>query len=194
VERSKRDQLFLPILTVCALTICALLSVLAVSLINRRRRKFDVPLLPQNIDHVDGKLYEQLCRQRALDSPQKVAVVETGKRSKTSSTSSWPGDEPAPIATDLDIGTGHVLLAFLQRHLEQPDEMAKQWESVRDYVPQEVQTLEAEKAENAAKNIDPAVVPCEGKWRTHLGILYLIIGPFQMTIRVSDFMRIKPIT
>ena len=162
MERSQRDQLFVPILAVCALTICALLSVLAASLINRRRHKAGGPLLPQTVDQVDGKLYEQLCRQRAADSPRTVAVVETagGARSKHSSTSSWPGDESAPTCTDLDIGTGHVLLAFLQKHLEQPDEMAKQWDSVRDYDPQETQTLAAQNAENAAKNIDANVLPC----------------------------------
>lgn len=167
MERSQRDQLFVPILAVCALTICALLSVLAASLITRRRHKAGSgPLLPQTVDQTDGKLYEQLCRQRAADSPRTVAVVETtgggGARSKHSSTSSWPGDESAPptAGTDLDIGTGHVLLAFLQKHLEQPEEMAKQWESVRNYAPHEAQTLIAQSSENTAKNIDNEILPC----------------------------------
>lgn len=164
VERSQRDQLFIPILAVCAMTICALLSVLASTIIRRRRdfNKKMLPILPQTIGQSDDKIYAELCRQRAENIPHTVAVIE-GQRSKHSSTSSFHENETFGVSngSDMDIGTGHVLLAFLQKHLEHPNEINKQWESVKDYeAPEEVaQCKVARREENVAKNFDNGTLP-----------------------------------
>nr|CAD2202622.1 unnamed protein product [Meloidogyne enterolobii] len=165
VERSQRDQLFIPILAVSAMTICALLSVLASTIIRRRRdsNKKMLPILPQTIGQ-DDKIYAELCRQRAETIPHSVAVIEgSGQRSKHSSTSSFHENETfgASNGSDMDIGTGHVLLAFLQKHLENPNEINKQWESVKDYEASEevAQCKVAKREENVGKNFDSGTLP-----------------------------------
>uniref|UniRef100_A0A914LN87 Uncharacterized protein n=1 Tax=Meloidogyne incognita TaxID=6306 RepID=A0A914LN87_MELIC len=165
VERSQRDQLFIPILAVSAMTICALLSVLASTIIRRRRdsNKKMLPILPQTIGQ-DDKIYAELCRQRAETIPHSVAVIEgSGQRSKHSSTSSFHENETlgASNGSDMDIGTGHVLLAFLQKHLENPNEINKQWESVKDYEASEevAQCKVAKREENGGKNFDSGTLP-----------------------------------
>ncbi|CAK5100938.1 unnamed protein product [Meloidogyne enterolobii] len=167
VERSQRDQLFIPILAVSAMTICALLSVLASTIIRRRRdsNKKMLPILPQTIGQ-DDKIYAELCRQRAETIPHSVAVIEgSGQRSKHSSTSSFHENETfgASNGSDMDIGTGHVLLAFLQKHLENPNEINKQWESVKDYEASEevAQCKVAKREENVGKNFDSGTLPCK---------------------------------
>ncbi|KAF7636356.1 hypothetical protein Mgra_00004137 [Meloidogyne graminicola] len=167
VERSQRDQLFIPILAVCAMTICALLSVLASTIIRRRREynnKKLIPILPQTIGQSDDKVYAELCRQRAEKTPHTVAVIEaSGQRSKHSSTSSFHENETFGVSTgsDIDIGTGHVLLAFLQKHLENPNEINKQWDSVKNYeAPEEIaQCRVAKRPENVGKNFDDSILP-----------------------------------
>jgi len=167
VERSQRDQLFIPILAVSAMTICALLSVLASTIIRRRRdsNKKMLPILPQTIGQ-DDKIYAELCRQRAETIPHSVAVIEgSGQRSKHSSTSSFHENETlgASNGSDMDIGTGHVLLAFLQKHLENPNEINKQWESVKEYEASEevAQCKVAKREENGGKNFDSGTLPCK---------------------------------
>lgn len=160
VERSRRDWLFMPIMAVCALTISTLVAVLAVNLVRMRQRRRDTPVLPQVLP---GKK----ASETAQEGPHGVAVIGArsgGDRSKHSSTSSWP-DESAtpqgPTSQQLDIGTGHVLLAFLKEHLDKPGQIAREWESVKDYANAGGETRTAERPENAARNADPQVVPCE---------------------------------
>lgn len=54
VERSGRDWLFMPILTVCAFTITSLIVVLAIHLYRNRRRSYKGNL-PEILDHLNGK-------------------------------------------------------------------------------------------------------------------------------------------
>jgi hypothetical protein len=145
------------------MTICALLSVLASTIIRRRRdynnNKKNFPILPQTIGQADDKIYAQLCRQRAEN------IIETsGQRSKHSSTSSFCENENfgGTKISDIDIGTGHVLLTFLQTHLENPNEINKEWESVKNYeAPEEVaQCQVARREENINKNFDFTTLPC----------------------------------
>lgn len=158
VESSQRDRLFLPILAVCAITICALLSILAATLVGRARQNKS-SLLPQTVDK-SSTAYEELCRQRMGETgPSSVVVGNAGERSKHSSTSSWPGDEMGPL--ELDIGTGRELLASLQQKLERPEEISRQWESLRDYAASDAQTQAGLAPENADKNLDSTTLPCE---------------------------------
>ena len=124
-----------------------------------------LPILPQTVGQ-DDKIYAELCRQRAETIPHSVAVIEgSGQRSKHSSTSSFHENETfgASNGSDMDIGTGHVLLAFLQKHLENPDEINKQWESVKEYEASEevAQCKVAKREENGGKNFDSGTLPCK---------------------------------
>lgn len=56
---------------------------------------------------------------------------ETSPRSKSSSTSSWCGDEAQVPA--IDISTGHVVLTFLQEFLSDPSKIEAQWDSLKEY-------------------------------------------------------------
>uniref|UniRef100_A0A183C450 Tyrosine-protein phosphatase domain-containing protein n=1 Tax=Globodera pallida TaxID=36090 RepID=A0A183C450_GLOPA len=174
VERSQRDWLFVPIMTVSTLTICTLFAVLVVNLARMRRRRQDSPIVPKamppGVDRGSKEagcsLYEDLCRQRVAEEgaiSHGVSVVggrAGGDRSKHSSTSSWPDESCAPSGTDqLDIGTGHVLFTFLKDHLEKPGEVNREWESVKDYSNAAGETKVARRTENATKNVDATVLP-----------------------------------
>lgn len=191
MERSQRDWLFAPIMAVCALTICTLVTVLAVNLFRMRRRSRDYPILPQTqmMPHgFDGKKPTGSAVSNAV--PEGVQVTGGGIRSKHSSTSSWPdeslGQQSSVGGTtehQLDIGTGHVILAYLQERVDKPGEISREWESVRDYVNLCGETSAAQRPENASANVDPKVLPCEEKGeRQTLDESY----PVKMTIRWSN--------
>ncbi|CAJ0597157.1 unnamed protein product [Cylicocyclus nassatus] len=127
VESSARDWMFMPVLFVCAFTITALLSVLAVHLVKQRRHYYNNNI--QNIDDIEGKsslAYQELCRQRIAQDPP-----GSGRASKSSSTSSW--GEEAIQQSGIDISTGHVILNFLQECLADPTKIEAQWDAIRDY-------------------------------------------------------------
>lgn len=152
----------MPILGICAFTITTLFVVLAVHLIKNRRKTFKSNL-PDVIDNLEGGksaiAYEELCRQRAQETPTSIniggAVV-----SKTSSTSSWP-DESLIQSCNLDISTGHVILSFLKEHLENPNKIEEQWNSVSSYFnSNSVQSIGLE-PQNVNKNRDRTIIPCK---------------------------------
>jgi protein tyrosine phosphatase len=153
VERSGKDWLFIPILTVCAFTLTSLIVVLGVHMFRNRRRSFK-DNLPEILDHLNGKTstaYEELCRQR-MNSQDPIGV------GKSASTSSWP-DETLLQSCNLDISTGHVILSFLQEYLDSPQKIADQWESVADYTNSNAETTIGEKPENQEKNVDQSILP-----------------------------------
>ncbi|KAL3116078.1 hypothetical protein niasHT_007378 [Heterodera trifolii] len=168
VERSQRDWLFVPIMAVSAMTIFTLLVVLAANLVRMRRHRQEGPILAHSIAQPGkggGSVYDDLCRQRIAEEGSISQRISSGRsagdRSKHSSTSSWPDELSAPTGADqqLDIGTGHVLLAFLKEHMEKPGEVSKEWESVKDYANAAGEATVARRAENAAKNVDATVLP-----------------------------------
>uniref|UniRef100_A0AC34RF79 Receptor-type tyrosine-protein phosphatase N2 n=1 Tax=Panagrolaimus sp. JU765 TaxID=591449 RepID=A0AC34RF79_9BILA len=162
VERSDRDWLFTPILAICAFTITTLVVVLAVHFIKNRRRLIKSNL-PEVIDSLEGgksvAAYEDLCRQRmsSQDTPTGV-TVNAATVSKTSSTSSWP-DESVIQSSKLDISTGHVILSFLKEHLENPDKIEEQWNSVSGYFNKNAISTIALEPQNITKNRDRNVIP-----------------------------------
>ncbi|EYB86806.1 hypothetical protein Y032_0273g999 [Ancylostoma ceylanicum] len=126
VESSDRDWMFMPVLFICAFTITALVTVLAVHLVKNRR--YYGSNITHAVDDVEGKsslAYQELCRQRIAQEPG------SGRGSKSSSTSSWC--EEAVQQSSIDISTGHVILNFLQECLADPTKIEAQWDSIRDY-------------------------------------------------------------
>lgn len=174
VERAQRDWLFLPIMGVCALTISTLLAVLAVNVVRMRRRRraeSPPPLLPLHAPTLPSK-----SGGSGAGVPPPLVEEGGGVRSKHSSTSSWPDEAGgADAQQQLDIrslkkffdkcflfSTGHVLLAFLQQHLDKPAEMiGREWDSVKGYQNAGGETSVARMEANAAKNVDPEVLPCK---------------------------------
>ncbi|KAL6725933.1 hypothetical protein Aduo_007953 [Ancylostoma duodenale] len=126
VESTDRDWMFMPVLFICAFTITALVTVLAVHLVKHRR--YYGSNITHAVDDIEGKsslAYQELCRQRIAQEPG------SGRGSKSSSTSSWC--EEAVQQSSIDISTGHVILNFLQECLADPTKIEAQWDSIRDY-------------------------------------------------------------
>lgn len=123
VESTERDWLFQPVLFICAFTVMALLTVLGAHVYRSRRHySSNLAQMAEGIEGKNSHAYQELCRQR---------VGETSPRSKTSSTSSWCGDETGVPA--IDISTGHVVLSFLQDFLSDPSKIEAQWDSLKNY-------------------------------------------------------------
>ncbi|WKY02389.1 hypothetical protein Q1695_015997 [Nippostrongylus brasiliensis] len=129
VESSDRDWMFMPVLFICAFTITALVSVLAIHLTKNRRHYANNIMHAGGDGDIEGKsslAYQELCRQRMTQGD-----TGSGRGSKSSSTSSWC--EEAVAHSSIDISTGHVILNFLQECLADPQKIEAQWDAIRDY-------------------------------------------------------------
>lgn len=163
VESTDRDWIFMPVLFICAFTITALLSVLAVHFVRQRRHyKNNLAAMTENIEGKGSLAYQELCRQRVSSDP---GVQAAGRASKSSSTSSWC--EEAGTAPSIDISTGHVILNFLQEHLSDPSKIEAQWESIKNYRDETKTTITANshpESNRAVRPYDENIVPVES-WK-----------------------------
>ncbi|KAK6745777.1 hypothetical protein RB195_012098 [Necator americanus] len=157
IESSERDWMFMPVLFICAFTITALVTVMAVHLVKHRR--YYGSNITHAADDIEGKsslAYQELCRQRIAQEPG------SGRGSKSSSTSSWC--EEAAQQSSIDISTGHVILNFLQECLADPSKIEAQWEGIRDYRNQDKHTtigVEHAQQNRAVVPFDESLVPVE---------------------------------
>lgn len=115
--------------------------------------------------------YQELCRQRMAvrtsDRPEAPHVSRVNSVSSQvsdgpipspcarSSTSSW-SEEPAP--PNMDISTGHMVLAYMEDHLKNKNRLEKEWEALCAYQAEPNSSLVAQREENAPKNRCPAVL------------------------------------
>jgi len=163
VESTDRDWIFMPVLFICAFTITALLSVLAVHFVRQRRHyKNNLQHMSEGLAEKGSLAYQELCRQRISSDP---GVQAAGRASKSSSTSSWC--EESGIAPSLDISTGHVILNFLQEHLSDPSKIEAQWDSIKNYRDETKTTITANshpESNRAVKPYDENIVPIES-WK-----------------------------
>ncbi|VDD96918.1 unnamed protein product [Enterobius vermicularis] len=157
VISESRDRLFVPILVICATTGTALLGLLAAHQIRQRRRKSfgsrDITDLAEEIERKPSTVYQDLCRHRMTTRE----ASNSGSNSKNSSTSSWC-EEPV-LHTNLDISTGHILLAFLKEHLQNPQKIEEQWALLGNYVNPNSCSSIAELEQNKDKNRNPDCLP-----------------------------------
>ncbi|KAL8586996.1 hypothetical protein ACOMHN_023386 [Nucella lapillus] len=147
------------------------LAVIIIYLFKRHRRSRDK--LAQLATSGDGneasKDYQDLCRQRmqskASEKPEPLhaasrigSVSESQVRSPSSrsSTSSW-SEEPA--ATNMDISTGHVVLAYMEDHLKNGDRLQQEWEALAAYQADPCSTAIANDTSNTRKNRYSDVLP-----------------------------------
>ncbi|XP_052130720.1 receptor-type tyrosine-protein phosphatase N2 isoform X3 [Frankliniella occidentalis] len=124
-----------------------------------------------------SKDYQDLCRARMAkkaEAEQARAQHEThvdarlaslsresegsnNSPSSRSSTSSWT-EEPA--LTNMDISTGHMVLAYMEDHLKNKDRLEQEWQGLCAYEAEPCETTVAEKPENQKKNrYYPHVLP-----------------------------------
>ncbi|KAH0506100.1 Receptor-type tyrosine-protein phosphatase N2 [Microtus ochrogaster] len=116
-------------------------------------------------------LLQELCRQRMSVRPQdrpegphtsRINSVSSQfsdgpmpSPSARSSTSSWSEE---PVQSNMDISTGHMILAYMEDHLKNKNRLEKEWEALCAYQAEPNSSLVAQKEENASKNRSLAVL------------------------------------
>jgi len=81
---------------------------------------------------------------------------QDSKESNRSSTSSW-GEEPT--STNMDISTGHMVLAYMEDHLKNKQRLEQEWVALCGYEAEPCATTIAFKTENKKKNRYPDKLP-----------------------------------
>ncbi|KAL1791250.1 receptor-type tyrosine-protein phosphatase N2 [Sigmodon hispidus] len=115
--------------------------------------------------------YQELCRQRMSVRPQdrpegphtsRINSVSSQfsdgpmpSPSARSSTSSWSEE---PVQSNMDISTGHMILAYMEDHLKNKNRLEKEWEALCAYQAEPNSSLVAQREENAPKNRSLAVL------------------------------------
>nr|XP_042117221.1 receptor-type tyrosine-protein phosphatase N2 isoform X2 [Peromyscus maniculatus bairdii] len=113
----------------------------------------------------------ELCRQRMSVRPQdrpegphtsRINSVSSQfsdgpmpSPSARSSTSSWSEE---PVQSNMDISTGHMILAYMEDHLKNKNRLEKEWEALCAYQAEPNTSLVAQREENASKNRSLAVL------------------------------------
>jgi len=145
------------------------------SRLNNNHHKLDPT---DQLDMERGKVqeeYKQLCRDwsRCSKTQSNGDTVKNGdndgsspknkklqsqdsKNSDKSSTSSW-GEEPT--STNMDISTGHMVLAYMEDHLKNKQRLEQEWVGLCSYEAEPCATAVAFKAENKKKNRYPDKLP-----------------------------------
>ncbi|XP_022369762.1 receptor-type tyrosine-protein phosphatase N2 [Enhydra lutris kenyoni] len=115
--------------------------------------------------------YQELCRQRMAvrtserpEAPHASRVNSVSSQfsdgpvpspSARSSTSSWSEE---PVQSNMDISTGHMVLAYMEDHLKNKNRLEKEWEALCVYQAEPNSSLVAQREENVPKNRSPAVL------------------------------------
>ncbi|NXY25298.1 PTPRN protein, partial [Atrichornis clamosus] len=121
--------------------------------------------------------YQELCRQHMAakslfgrtETP--VAPAETSRVSSVSSQfsdapqpspsshSSTPSWCEEPVQSNMDISTGHMILAYMEDHLRNRDRLAKEWQALCAYQAEPSICSIAQSEANLKKNRNPDYVP-----------------------------------
>uniref|UniRef100_A0A8D2NCS2 Protein tyrosine phosphatase receptor type N n=1 Tax=Zonotrichia albicollis TaxID=44394 RepID=A0A8D2NCS2_ZONAL len=121
--------------------------------------------------------YQELCRQHMAakslfgraDAP--AAPAETSRVSSVSSQfsdapqpspsshSSTPSWCEEPVQSNMDISTGHMILAYMEDHLRNRDRLAKEWQALCAYQAEPSVCSIAQSEANLKKNRNPDYVP-----------------------------------
>ncbi|XP_038862553.1 receptor-type tyrosine-protein phosphatase-like N [Salvelinus namaycush] len=130
--------------------------------------------------HVD---YQELCRQHkaaktSFSRQEAVGVGAGGRRGtdtsrvssvssqfsdgpqhSTSSHSSTPSWSEEPAQSNMDISTGHMILAYMEDHLENKDRLLKEWEDLCSYQAEPSAVTVAQSESHLEKNRCPDSLP-----------------------------------
>ncbi|KAJ8253000.1 hypothetical protein GJAV_G00208040 [Gymnothorax javanicus] len=82
-----------------------------------------------------------------------------GPQNSPSSHSSTPSWCEEPAQANMDISTGHMILAYMEDHLQNKDRLAQEWEALCSYQAEPSSTTAAQSQSNTKKNRDPQFVP-----------------------------------
>ncbi|XP_069317821.1 receptor-type tyrosine-protein phosphatase N2 [Eulemur rufifrons] len=115
--------------------------------------------------------YQELCRQRMAARPPDRPEGPHASRlhSVSSQCSDGPGPSPTarsstsswseePVQPNMDISTGHMILAYMEDHLKNKNRLGKEWEALCAYQAEPSSSLVAQREENVPKNRSLAVL------------------------------------
>ncbi|XP_054723974.1 receptor-type tyrosine-protein phosphatase N2-like [Uloborus diversus] len=94
-----------------------------------------------------------------VNSPKKIrSLSQEGQASSSShsSTSSWNEE---PVASSMDISTGHMILSYMEDHLKNKDRLDREWEALCAYEAELCSTSAATQPQNIKKNRYTDVLP-----------------------------------
>lgn len=173
---STRSRYFVLLLALCGVITGLLLTAVLLYLLHRyltAKEKIakinNAEAKRQALD--PSKEYQELCRQhmssKLSEKPEpfhflgRVSSVTTSEGaqkspSSRSSTSSWSEE---PVSATMDILTGHMILSYMEDHLQNKDRLNKEWESLKAYEPELIATDVADQMTNKSKNRYLDVVP-----------------------------------
>ncbi|NWI97807.1 PTPRN protein, partial [Pitta sordida] len=121
--------------------------------------------------------YQELCRQHMAAKSlfgRTEAPVAPAETSRVSSISSQFSDAPQPspsshsstpswceepVQSNMDISTGHMILAYMEDHLRNRDRLAKEWQALCAYQAEPSICSIAQSEANLKKNRNPDYVP-----------------------------------
>ncbi|XP_018089818.1 protein tyrosine phosphatase receptor type N L homeolog isoform X2 [Xenopus laevis] len=121
--------------------------------------------------------YQDLCRQHMAGKSLFSRTEVTGsaaENSRVSSVSSQFSDVPQPspsshsstpswceepVQSNMDISTGHMILAYMEDHLRNRDRLAKEWQALCAYQAEPNACSRAKNDTNLKKNRNPDYVP-----------------------------------
>ncbi|KAM4024431.1 receptor-type tyrosine-protein phosphatase-like N isoform 2-T2 [Anomaloglossus baeobatrachus] len=121
--------------------------------------------------------YQDLCRQHMAGKSLFSRTEATGaaaENSRVSSVSSQFSDVPQPspsshsstpswceepVQSNMDISTGHMILAYMEDHLRNRDRLAKEWQALCAYQAEPNACSTAKNDTNLKKNRNPDFVP-----------------------------------
>ncbi|NXU97090.1 PTPRN protein, partial [Cettia cetti] len=121
--------------------------------------------------------YQELCRQHMAAKSlfgRTEAPAAPAETSRVSSVSSQFSDAPQPspsshsstpswceepVQSNMDISTGHMILAYMEDHLRNQDRLAKEWQALCAYQAEPSVCSVAQSEANLKKNRNPDYVP-----------------------------------
>ncbi|XP_041478911.1 receptor-type tyrosine-protein phosphatase N2-like [Lytechinus variegatus] len=141
--------------------------------------------------------YQDLCRQRMAtksDKPEPLTRVSSvaasdgaqPSPSSRSSTSSWSEE---PVQSNMDISTGHVVLSYMEDHLNNKDRMSKEWEALCSYEADPCNQDAGKAPENENKNRVKTAIPYD---HTRVKLTEAISANKSDYINASAIMDIDP--
>ncbi|XP_064020669.1 receptor-type tyrosine-protein phosphatase-like N isoform X2 [Pogoniulus pusillus] len=118
--------------------------------------------------------YQELCRQHMAAKSLFGRAEAPAETSRVSSVSSQFSDAPQPspsshsstpswceepVQSNMDISTGHMILAYMEDHLRNRDRLAKEWQALCAYQAEPSICSIAQSEANLKKNRSPDYVP-----------------------------------
>ncbi|XP_075566744.1 receptor-type tyrosine-protein phosphatase-like N [Pelecanus crispus] len=118
--------------------------------------------------------YQELCRQHMAAKSLFGRTEAPAETSRVSSVSSQFSDAPQPspsshsstpswceepVQSNMDISTGHMILAYMEDHLRNRDRLAKEWQALCAYQAEPSVCSIAQSEANLKKNRNPDYVP-----------------------------------